>query len=34
MLVKVIGAAVNGLEAIPVTIEVNASRGIRFYLVG
>ncbi|MCM1108982.1 MAG: YifB family Mg chelatase-like AAA ATPase [Clostridium sp.] len=34
MLVKVIGAAVNGLEAIPVTIEVNASRGIRFFLVG
>lgn len=34
MLVKVYGAAVQGLEALPVTIEVNASRGIKFYLVG
>ena len=34
MLVKVYGAAVQGLNAIPVTIEVNASRGIKFYLVG
>ena len=34
MLVKVFGAAIQGLEAIPVTIEVNASRGIKFFLVG
>ena len=34
MLVKVYGAAVQGLDALPVTIEVNASRGIKFYLVG
>lgn len=34
MLVKVYGAAIQGLEAIPVTIEVNASRGIKFFLVG
>ena len=34
MLVKVYGASVQGLSAIPVTIEVNASRGVRFSLVG
>lgn len=34
MLVKVSGASVQGLSAIPVTIEVNASRGIKFFLVG
>ena len=34
MLVKVYGAAVQGLTATPVTIEVNASRGIKFFLVG
>ena len=34
MLVKVYGASVQGLSAIPVTIEVNAARGIKFYLVG
>lgn len=34
MLVKVFGAAIQGLEAIPITIEVNASRGIKFFLVG
>ena len=34
MLVKVFGAAIQGLEAIPVTIEVHASRGIKFFLVG
>lgn len=34
MLIKVIGAAVQGLEAIPITIEVNASKGFRFTLVG
>lgn len=34
MLVKVHAAAVQGLEAIPVTAEVNASRGMHFFLVG
>lgn len=34
MLVKVFGAAVQGIDAFVVTIEVNASRGIRFFLVG
>lgn len=34
MLVKVFGVAVQGIEAIPITIEVNCSRGIRFLLVG
>ena len=34
MLVKVYGATVQGLQAVAVTIEVNASRGIRFVLVG
>lgn len=34
MLVKVYSAAVQGLNAIPVTIEVNASRGIKFFMVG
>ncbi len=34
MLVKVFGAAVQGIDAIPITIEVNCSRGIRFLLVG
>ena len=34
MLVKVYGASVQGLSAIPVTIEVNAARGIKFNLVG
>lgn len=34
MLVKVCSASVQGLSAIPVTIEVNASRGIKFFLVG
>ncbi len=34
MLVKANGAAVLGLNATPVTVEVNASRGIKFYLVG
>lgn len=34
MLVKVYTAAVQGLRAIPVTTEVNASRGVQFYLVG
>ena len=34
MLVKINTAAVQGLEAIPVTTEVNASRGMHFFLVG
>jgi len=34
MLVKVNTAAVQGLEAIPVTTEVDRSRGVQFYLVG
>lgn len=34
MLIKVFGAAVQGIDAITVTIEVNSSRGIRFFLVG
>ncbi len=34
MLVKVFGAAVQGISATPITIEVNVSRGIRFLLVG
>ncbi|MCQ2196568.1 MAG: YifB family Mg chelatase-like AAA ATPase [Bacteroidaceae bacterium] len=34
MLVKVISAAVQGLEAIAVTVEVNVTSGMRFVLVG
>lgn len=34
MLVKVFGAAVQGIHATCITIEVNVSRGIRFLLVG
>ena len=34
MLVKVSGAAVQGVDATIVTIEVNTSRGIKFFLVG
>ncbi len=34
VLVKVYGAALQGIDAIPVTIEVNSSRGCMFYLVG
>ena len=34
MLVKIPTAAVQGLQAIPVTAEVNASRGFQFCLVG
>lgn len=34
MLVKVYGASVQGLDAIPVTVEVNASPGFKFTLVG
>ncbi len=34
MLVKVFGAAVQGIDASIITIEVNSSRGIKFYLVG
>lgn len=34
MLIKVFGAAVQGIDAYIVTIETNTSRGIRFFLVG
>ena len=34
MLVKVYSAAVQGIDATIVTIEVNSSRGIKFFLVG
>ncbi len=34
MLVKVFAAALQGIDAIQVTIEVNALRGIKFFLVG
>lgn len=34
MLVKLFAAAVQGIDAIIVTIEVNSSRGIKFFLVG
>ncbi|MBQ8542729.1 MAG: YifB family Mg chelatase-like AAA ATPase [Bacteroidaceae bacterium] len=34
MLVKVYAAALQGIDAIQVTIEVNALRGIKFFLVG
>ena len=34
MIVKVFGAAVQGINATPITIEVNCSTGIRFMLVG
>lgn len=34
MLVKVYAAAVQGIDAIPITIEVNCSRGCLFHLVG
>lgn len=34
MLVKLFGAALQGIDASIVTIEVNSSRGIRFFLVG
>ena len=34
MIVKVYGAAVQGINATPITIEVNCSTGIRFMLVG
>ncbi|MDY0316016.1 MAG: magnesium chelatase domain-containing protein, partial [Bacteroidales bacterium] len=34
MLVKSFGSAVDGINAKTITIEVNISRGINFYLVG
>lgn len=34
MLVKLYGAALQGIDATIVTIEVNSSRGIKFFLVG
>ena len=34
MLVKTIGCALFGIDAISVTIEVNIDKGIQFFLVG
>lgn len=34
MLAKVYGAALQGIDATPITIEVNCSKGIKFMLVG
>lgn len=34
MLIKVFGAAVQGIDATLITIEVNSTRGCMFYLVG
>ena len=34
MLVKTYGAAVSGINAVVITIEVSVSRGIRFFMVG
>jgi predicted ATPase with chaperone activity len=34
MLVRTFASAVTGIDAVTVTIEVNVSRGIRFFLVG
>ena len=34
MLVKVFSAAVQGINATTVTIEVNLTRGVKFFLVG
>ncbi|WP_289053689.1 YifB family Mg chelatase-like AAA ATPase [Carboxylicivirga marina] len=34
MLVKTFGSAVSGIDAYTITIEVNISKGIRFFLVG
>ncbi|GAF02942.1 YifB family Mg chelatase-like AAA ATPase [Saccharicrinis fermentans] len=34
MLVKTFGAAVTGIDAVTITIEVNFSKGIKFFMVG
>ncbi len=34
MLVKTYGSAVYGVEAIPITVEVNVDKGVNFFLVG
>lgn len=34
MLIRTFASAVNGIDAVTVTIEVNVSRGVRFFLVG
>ncbi len=34
MLVKTYGSAVTGIHAITITIEVNVSAGVKFFLVG
>jgi magnesium chelatase family protein len=34
MLIKTYGSAVYGVDAITITVEVNVSQGIKFFLVG
>ena len=34
MLIKTFGSAIIGIHAIQITIEVNISQGIRFFIVG
>jgi magnesium chelatase family protein len=34
MLVKVFGSAVSGIDATLITVEVNISQGVNFFLVG
>src|SRR5947208_16116030 len=34
MLIKTFGSAVYGVEAITITIEVNVSAGVRYFIVG
>jgi magnesium chelatase family protein len=34
MLVKILGAAISGVQAIPITMEVNIAPGLKFFLVG
>ena len=34
MLIRTFASAVNGIDAVTVTIEVNVSRGVQFFLVG
>lgn len=34
MLVKTYGSAVNGIQATTITIEVDVTAGIKFFLVG
>ncbi len=34
MLVKILGAALQGIDAIPITVEVLADAGFQFVMVG